>query len=128
MVASTPDLMLRYERMGFKTAQLSFPHPRKNDLNMQVMVLNKETGKTGKGMNPVLWWDVWGYVSLHLYQRRIIEYSLVQKIRVYFNRTLSKSRPEFKGVGGWLYAKIVVRLCSVFQSSPGSKKYHFRDT
>lgn len=88
MVASTPDLMSRYERMGFKSVQLSFAHPRKSDLTMQVMVLNKETGKTGKGMNRLQWWQVWGYVSLHLYQRRIIEYTPTQKLRVYFNRTL----------------------------------------
>lgn len=88
IVASTPELMPRYARMGFKAAQLSFTHPRKADLTMQVMVLNKETGKTGKGMNPLHWWQVWGYVSLHLYQRRIIEYTPTQKLRVYVNRAL----------------------------------------
>ena len=55
----------------------------------EVIVLSgKDKGKTGKGMNPVRWWGVWGHVSLHLYQRRIIEYTPFQKLRVYFNRSL----------------------------------------
>lgn len=88
MVASSPELIDRYTRMGFKSTLLSFQHPRKHDQTMRVMTLNKNTGKTGKGMNPILWWQVWGHVSLHLYQRRIIEYSALQKMRVYLNRTL----------------------------------------
>lgn len=91
MVASPPELMERYEYMGFNAMQMSFTHPQKSDLTMQVMVLNKETGKTGKGMNPVRWWQMWGYVSLHLYQRRIVDYTNVQKMRVYLNRALSES-------------------------------------
>jgi len=96
MVASSPDLIERYERMGFKSVQLSFQHPRKEDRTMSVMTLNKSTGKTGKGMNPILWWQMWGHVSLHLYQRRIIEYTPAQKARVYFNRAVFECSRAFK--------------------------------
>jgi len=88
VVGSSPELISRYTHMGFTSTGLGYTHPRKKDVNMQVMLLNKDTGKTGKGMNPILWWQVWGYVSLHLYQRRIIEYSPSQKARVYANRAL----------------------------------------
>lgn len=88
VVGSEPELQQRYLSMGFKNTTLNYEHPRNCGLDMQVMVLNKETGKTGQGMNPILWWQVWGHVSVHLYQRRIIEYSLLQKARVYVNRAL----------------------------------------
>ncbi len=88
IVGSEPEWVERYTRMGFKGTGLSYMHSRGRDLEMTVMLLNKDTGKTGKGMNPILWWRVWGFVSLHLYQRRIVEYSKAQKARVYFNRLL----------------------------------------
>lgn len=88
MVASATEWLERYNLMGFNSTGLSLTHPRNDDMNLDVMLLNKDTGKTGKGMNPVRWWRVWGHVSLHLYQRRIVEYSPLQKIRVYFNRSL----------------------------------------
>ena len=46
------------------------------------------TTKWGKGMNPVTWWGVWGSVSLYLYKRRIIHYTLPEKLRVYSSRFL----------------------------------------
>ncbi len=88
VVGSSPELIPRYTRMGFQSTGLGYAHPRLENVNMQVMLLNKDTGKTGKGMNPILWWQVWGFVSLHLYQRRIIEYRWPQKLRVYSNRAL----------------------------------------
>ncbi len=88
MVASSEEWLDRYSLMGFKSTGLSLAHPRKNEMTLDVMLLNKDKGKTGKGMNPVRWWGVWGHVSLHLYQRRIIEYTPFQKLRVYFNRSL----------------------------------------
>jgi len=88
VVASQQDWIHRYKNMGFKETELSFVHPLKNEMKLSVMILNKDTGKTGKGMNPIQWWKVWGHVSLHLYQRRIIDYTMIQKARVYFNRGL----------------------------------------
>mgnify|MGYP000008050357 FL=1 len=88
MVASAEGLIERYSLMGFKSTGLSLTHPRNDAMMLDVMLLNKDTGKTGKGMNPVRWWRVWGHVSLHLYQRRIVEYTPLQKLRVYFNRSL----------------------------------------
>ena len=88
MVSSMDEWVRRYQQMGFKETSLSLDHPRKSDVQLSVMLLNKDTGKSGKGMNPIRWWAVWGHVSLHLYQRRIIEYTFWQKTRVYFNRAL----------------------------------------
>mgnify|MGYP000559475515 FL=1 len=88
LVASQDEWISKYQFMGFKKTGQRVNHARKNDLQLDVMMLNKDTGKTGKGMNPVRWWKVWGHVSLHLYQRRIIEYTWMQKSRVYFNRGL----------------------------------------
>lgn len=88
LVGSAPELVSRYEYMGFKRLGLSFQNPRNDEVLMQVMMLDKETGICGKGMGPVRWYQVWGYVSLHLYKRRIIEYSAVQKLRVKFNKAL----------------------------------------
>src|SRR5690606_38195707 len=75
VVSSYPDWVGRYRRMGFSGTGITFAHPRKAEISMQVMTLDKDTGKVGKGMNPLLWWRVWGHVSLYLYERRIIEYS-----------------------------------------------------
>ena len=88
LVGSAPELVPRYEYMGFKPLGLSFQSPRNDDVLMQVMMLDKETGVCGKGMGPVRWYKVWGYVSLHLYQRRIIEYNVWQKLRVNLNTVL----------------------------------------
>jgi len=88
VVGAEPEWRDRFNRMGFRSAGLSYEHPRNCGIDMQVMLLNKDTGKTGKGMNPMLWWQVWGHVSVHLYQRRIIDYSWAQKMRVQFNRGL----------------------------------------
>ncbi len=88
MVSCPDEWVKRYLAMGFKKTGLTLSHPRQTEVNMNVLLLNKDTGKTGKGMNPLKWWSVWGHVSLHLYQRRIIEYSFFQKVRVYFNRSL----------------------------------------
>jgi hypothetical protein len=62
------------------------------------MTLDKDTGKVGKGMNPLLWWRVWGHVSLYLYERRIIEYSPWQRLRVYTNRALCKLNDNIKRI------------------------------
>lgn len=88
IVGAEPEWQDRFNRMGFRSAGLSYEHPRNCGIDIKVMLLNKDTGKTGKGMNPMLWWQVWGHVSVHLYQRRIIEYSWAQKMRVQFNRGL----------------------------------------
>lgn len=101
MVASTDENFNRYKKMGFKDEGLSLDHPRSAQIKLHVLVLNKETGKTGKGMNPIKWWEVWGPVSLHLYQRRIIDYSLFQKVRVRFNREIYRINNFIKkGVRG----------------------------
>jgi len=88
VVASEPDWVNKYLHMGFVLTDVLFKHPKREHFLMQVMLLNKDTGKTGKGMSPILWWQVWGAVSVHLYQRRIIDYSMTQKARVTINRTL----------------------------------------
>jgi hypothetical protein len=98
MVASPEESLSRYKKMGFKDEGIALVHPRSTRLKLNVLVLNKETGKTGKGMSPIKWWEVWGAVSLHLYQRRIIEYSLLQKIRVRFNRTTYKVHEAIKKI------------------------------
>lgn len=90
MVASAEENLNRYKKMGFKDEGINLVHPRSKRVKLNVMVLNKETGKTGRGMNPIKWWEVWGPVSLHLYERRIIDYSLLQKMRVRFNRVAYK--------------------------------------
>jgi len=101
MVASAAEWMLRYKQMGFKSAGLTLDHPRKSDIGLNVMILNKDTGKTGKGMSPIRWWAVWGHVSLHLYQRRIIEYTPLQKVRVYCNRALFEANRAAKSLLRW---------------------------
>jgi len=98
MVASAEENLSRYKKMGFKDEGISLVHPRSKRLKLSVLVLNKDTGKTGKGMNPIKWWEVWGAVSLHLFQRRIIEYSLLQKIRVRFNRATYRANDLVKKV------------------------------
>ena len=88
IVASADENLNRYKKMGFKQEGITLAHPRSEKVTLTVLLLNKETGKTGKGMSPIKWWEVWGPVSLHLYQRRIIDYSLLQKLRVRFNRAV----------------------------------------
>lgn len=102
MVASSKEWFSRFSLMGFKSTGLSLSHPRKKELTLDVMLLNKDKGKTGKGMNPIRWWGVWGHVSLHLYQRRIIEYTPLQKLRVYFNRTLFEIDDAIKRLKLWV--------------------------
>jgi len=101
MVASSSEWLIPYKRMGFKDTEIALDHPRKKDVNLNILVLNKDTGKTGKGMNPIRWWAVWGHVSLHLYQRRIIEYTPLQKIRVYCNRGLFETSRGLRGLMRW---------------------------
>jgi N-acyl amino acid synthase FeeM len=96
LVGSSPDFVDQYKNMGFKPFDLQYQNPRNHDMTMTVMLLNKETGISGKGMNPLRWWQVWGYVSMHLYQRRIIEYSALQKLRVYTSRALSEAVERLK--------------------------------
>jgi len=92
VVGSPPDFVGHYEYMGFKSLELSYQNPRNDDVMMQVMMLDKETGICGKGMPPSRWYSVWGYVSMHLYQRRVIDYSVWQKLRV----SLSKALFDYK--------------------------------
>jgi hypothetical protein len=96
LTGSSPELMNRYRHLGFKSLNISYSHPRNQSLVMQLMVLNEDTGMTGKGMSPVRWWEVWGYVSMYLYQRRIIEYKSTQKMRVSLNRFLYQLMRGFK--------------------------------
>lgn len=102
MVASAEENLSRYKAMGFKEEGITLVHPRSKRVKLNVLLLNKETGKTGKGMNPIKWWDVWGPVSLHLYQRRIIEYSMLQKMRVRFNQAVYKANSLIKTFVRWL--------------------------
>lgn len=102
MVASELENLGRYKMMGFKEAGINLEHPRSSQMKLSVLVLNKETGMTGKGMNPVRWWQVWGPVSLHLYQRRIIDYSLLQKMRVRFNKMVYQAYCGYQGILRWL--------------------------
>jgi len=102
MVASADEWVERFNFMGFKTTGLSLTHPRNDAMNLDVMLLNKDKGKTGKGMNPVRWWRVWGHVSLHLYQRRIIDYTPLQKLRVYFNRSMFEIEQVLKRFLRWI--------------------------
>lgn len=82
----------RFFTMGFEPTSIAYVHPRNRGIDMQIMMLEKRTGTTGKGMNPINWWKVWGSVSLHLYQRRVIDYTLAEKARVYFNRFLFRAQ------------------------------------
>ncbi len=102
MVASALDNISRYKAMGFKEEGITLHHPASAQIKMSVLVLNKETGKTGKGMNPVKWWQVWGPVSLHLYQRRIIDYSLLQKMRVRMNKGIFHLYLAYQSLTRWL--------------------------
>ena len=88
--------------MGFYQTGLSLTHPRNDGMKLDVMLLNKDTGKTCKGMNPVRWGGVWVHVSLHLYQRRIVEYSPLQKLRVHFNRSLFEVDKGVKRFLRWI--------------------------
>lgn len=102
MVASALENLNRYKMMGFKEEGITLDHPRSSQIKMSVLVLNKETGKTGKGMNPIRWWQVWGPVSLHLYQRRIIDYTLLQRMRVRFNKVIYQSYQGYQWLVRWL--------------------------
>ena len=102
MVASALENLNRYKMMGFKEEGITLNHPRSSQIKMSVLVLNKETGKTGKGMNPIRWWQVWGPVSLHLYQRRIIDYTLLQKMRVRFNKSIYQAHRAYQWLLRWL--------------------------
>ena len=97
LVGSPPELVEHYRYMGFKGLGLNFQNPRNEDVVMQVMMLDKNTGICGQGMGPLRWYKVWGYVSLHLYQRRVIEYSAWQKMRVKLNESLYKLVMKFRG-------------------------------
>jgi len=96
-VGSESEWLARYRRMGFVKTQLSYRQPRALG-DMHVMLLHEDTGKTGKGMNPISWWQVWGHVSMHLYQRRIIEYSWMQKMRVSWNRALFRISESMQAI------------------------------
>lgn len=98
VVGSSQELLGRYEYMGFKRIDLSYQNPRNNEVLMQVMMLDKDTGISGKGMGPMRWWAVWGYVSMHLYQRRVIEFSLGQRVRVHLSRSLFGLVSKFKSL------------------------------
>lgn len=102
MVASAEENLGRYKVMGFKDEGISLTHPRSARVQLKVLLLNKDTGKTGKGMSAVKWWEVWGPVSLHLYQRRIIDYTLLQKIRVRFNQVVYRANELMKKLIRWL--------------------------
>lgn len=102
MVASEDENVSRYKKMGFKSEDISLQHAMSDQVKLNVLILNEETGKTGKGMNPIAWWDVWGPVSQHLYQRRIIEYSLLQKMRVQLNKAIFSVNSSVKNVARWL--------------------------
>jgi len=95
LVGSPPELVERYQYMGFKKLGLNFQNPRNEDVLMQVMMLDKDTGICGKGMGPLRWYRVWGYVSMHLYQRRVIEYTAWQGLRVKVNKALFRMFERF---------------------------------
>ncbi|AUM12192.1 N-acyl amino acid synthase FeeM domain-containing protein [Ketobacter alkanivorans] len=83
VISTDKYLMSMYKTVGFQDTGFSFVQPKYRDLKMSVLVMDDLTTKWGKGMNPVTWWGVWGGVSLYLYKRRIIDYTLVEKMRVY---------------------------------------------
>ena len=96
VVGSPPEYVARYRDLGFKKLDLSFQNPRNSDVLMQVMMLDKDTGICGKGMSPIRWYSVWGYVSLYLYSRRVIDYTPMQRMRVRLSRWLYESVKSFK--------------------------------
>jgi hypothetical protein len=98
VVGSAPETVKHYQLMGFTPLNLGYQNPRNQDMKMTVMMLDKDTGMSGKGMNPVRWWRVWGYVSTHLYNRRIIEYTTLQKLRVHMSKMLHDSIQRVKDV------------------------------
>ncbi|MDY6919448.1 MAG: hypothetical protein SV765_04460 [Pseudomonadota bacterium] len=88
VISSDKYLLEMYRTVGFQDTGFSFVQPKYRDLKMHVLVMDDLTTKWGKGMNPVTWWGVWGDVSLYLYRRRIISYTLPEKGRVYASRWL----------------------------------------
>lgn len=88
VISTDKYLMNMYKTVGFQDTGFSFVQPKYRDLKMSVLVMDDLTTKWGKGMNPITWWGVWGGVSLYLYKRRIIDYTLIEKLRVYTSRWL----------------------------------------
>ena len=88
VISTDKYLMDMYKTVGFQDTGYCFVQPKYRNLKMSVMIMDDLTTKWGKGMNPVTWWGVWGSVSLYLYKRRIIHYTLPEKLRVYGSRFL----------------------------------------
>ncbi|MEE2733477.1 MAG: hypothetical protein VYA55_21830 [Pseudomonadota bacterium] len=88
VISTDKYLMDMYKTVGFQDTGFSFVQPKYRNLKMSVMIMDDLTTKWGKGMNPVTWWGVWGSVSLYLYKRRVIHYTLPEKLRVYGSRWL----------------------------------------
>jgi hypothetical protein len=89
IVISTDKYLLdMYTSVGFQDTGFSFVQPKYRNLKMSVLVMNDLTTKWGKGMNPIVWWGVWGNVSLYLYKRKVIHYTTKEKCRVYASRFL----------------------------------------
>ncbi|MBA54867.1 MAG: hypothetical protein CMK89_10485 [Pseudomonadales bacterium] len=88
VISTDKYLMDMYKTVGFQDTGYFFVQPKYRNLKMSVMIMDDLTTKWGKGMNPVTWWGVWGSVSLYLYKRRIIHYTLPEKCRVYGSRFL----------------------------------------
>lgn len=91
VISSDKYLAEMYKSIGFQETPFQFVQPKYRNLNMKVLVMDDLTTKWGKGMNPVQWWRVWGSVSLYLYRRRVIHYSLMERYRIHASRLLFQS-------------------------------------
>ncbi|WP_461423137.1 N-acyl amino acid synthase FeeM domain-containing protein [Ketobacter sp.] len=83
VISSDKYLAELYKSIGFQETEFNFVQPKYRNLNMKVLVMTDLTTKWGKGMHPVDWWRIWGNVSLYLYRRRVIRYSLAERFRIY---------------------------------------------
>ena len=83
VISSDKYLAELYKSIGFQETEFNFVQPKYRNLNMKVLVMTDLTTKCGKGMHPVDWWRIWGNVSLYLYRRRVIRYSLAERFRIY---------------------------------------------
>ena len=55
IILADDKLVNLYRRLGFKRTKMKFPHPVKQGLSLNVMIMDHETYASAKGMNPYAW-------------------------------------------------------------------------
>jgi len=82
IASSDSTLAKTYKMIGFRNTGSYFIQPKYNDLQMQVLIVNKNAALKAQGVGFLYWWPIWGQVVTHMKSQSIVKIGHYDRIKL----------------------------------------------